>query len=350
MAYSDLDEDESIDANAEVLQVTDYYPFGMEHIPFGTIVGDKNQYTYNGKESFEEFGLNWMDYRARMYNPALGRWMVVDALAEKYLSHSAYHFSYNSPINFYDKDGNEISTGPHGGTLYTGADAVAMGAALKQMEEEKELDRMITMLDKIFHHTNRTNRPIQRLSNKYQRILESGTINGVWEGRNSSRNLKEVLDNTKRSGFSRTERTEAFEFFEALRGRTVEVAIIEPGVGEVAPTTMNPGDSNGATLKASGGFTGNEAYQDLMKVIDVFGNGSVNQIIMNALFSDTPIVINGETYVANPDLSGDGFIYFSNQNENTQQQSQGVILIDGTRNDLGNDGQRIITAVNLVKQ
>jgi len=35
---------------------------------------------------------------------------------------------------------------------------------------------------------------------------------------------------------------------------------------------------------------------------------------------------------------------------NSLQQSQVAILIHGTRDDPGNDGQRIITSVNLVKQ
>jgi len=42
-----------------------------------------NEYKYNGKELQDELGLNMYDYGARNYDPALGRWMNIDPLAEK---------------------------------------------------------------------------------------------------------------------------------------------------------------------------------------------------------------------------------------------------------------------------
>ena len=57
-----------------------------------------------------ELGLDWYDVTARNYDPALGRWMNVDPLAEKYPSMSPYSAFANNPIFYVDPDGREIKT------------------------------------------------------------------------------------------------------------------------------------------------------------------------------------------------------------------------------------------------
>ncbi len=89
----------------------DYYPFGGTFNSYTS--GIENLYKYNGKEEEKETG--WIDYGARMYMSDLGRWSVVDPLAETMIQFSPYNYSFNNPIVFFDPDGRKPVPGPFTG-------------------------------------------------------------------------------------------------------------------------------------------------------------------------------------------------------------------------------------------
>ena len=117
------------------MEENQYYPYGLKHSNYNPDLNffTKNEdfdevelkpapndgiggttyktynYKFNGKEFQDELALNMYDYGARNYDPAIGRWMNIDNMAEKYLSNSPYHYAGNNPILYLDVDGNEFT-------------------------------------------------------------------------------------------------------------------------------------------------------------------------------------------------------------------------------------------------
>ena len=87
------------DEAGKVDEVNDYYPLGGL---MSNVCNNVQPYKYNGKELDRKGGLNWYDYGARHYDAMIGRWHVVDSMAEKYYGWSPYTYCLANPIKYVD--------------------------------------------------------------------------------------------------------------------------------------------------------------------------------------------------------------------------------------------------------
>ena len=107
LSYQDINGNGSVNTS-EILEENNYYPFGLQHKGYNNNVTSTNlalKRKFGGKEYQDELGLGWYDITARNYDPALGRWMNLDPLAEQMRRHSPYNYAFDNPIFFIDRDG-----------------------------------------------------------------------------------------------------------------------------------------------------------------------------------------------------------------------------------------------------
>ena len=111
---------------ADAVQEADYYPFGMK-MASALYENNANKYLYNGKELQDNLlgniNLDWYDYGARFYDPALARFHTVDPLTEKNHSQSGFVYAANNPIKYID---------------YMGLDSAQRATAVAMAEEYVE--------------------------------------------------------------------------------------------------------------------------------------------------------------------------------------------------------------------
>ena len=92
------------DMNGTPVQYLSYDPFGSQ-ILNQKAVGSTfdSDYKFNAKPLDTESG--FYNYGARMYDPALGIWLSVDPLSEKFPFISPFAFCLNNPLKYIDPDG-----------------------------------------------------------------------------------------------------------------------------------------------------------------------------------------------------------------------------------------------------
>ena len=119
-----------------VVEASDYYPFGKRiqvTAPVSEPVGGSlyaaepavapvapaisvastsspNRWHFSGKEdqSFLNASIPFLDFGARMYNPAIARWTAADPLSEKYYGISPYVYCLGNPIVNIDVKGDSV--------------------------------------------------------------------------------------------------------------------------------------------------------------------------------------------------------------------------------------------------
>ena len=96
---------ESAALNLKVSQSQDYYPFGGSFNEYSYGLDNENKYLFNGNERQPELG--WDDFNARMYDPALGRFMSIDPLADEpeQIGLTPYQYAWNNPATLNDPSG-----------------------------------------------------------------------------------------------------------------------------------------------------------------------------------------------------------------------------------------------------
>ncbi len=91
------------DQNGNLIQSTQYYPFGMAFAD--GLDPNKQPYKYNSKELDGDRGLNWSDYESRYMVFDIPHLTTMDPHAENYYSWSTYAYCGNNPVKYTDPTG-----------------------------------------------------------------------------------------------------------------------------------------------------------------------------------------------------------------------------------------------------
>lgn len=242
LSYADTNADGSItvstDPNTnEIIEENNYYPFGLEHKGYNNNVSANSnsaasKFKFGGKEYNEELGLDWYDVSARNYDPALGRWMNLDPLAEQMRRHSPYNYGFDNPIFFTDPDGMKpCPTGVNCDETETEPEDVKR--ARKKIEDNK----VVKTLDNLF-----SMKTLNAMGNSIMSLFEDKVSPTIDAGDDFVEVGAEILDETNLSkkvgwvGTANTVATLAAEYAE--NGFSEE--LVQDGASEIVSIATGP--------------------------------------------------------------------------------------------------------------
>ncbi|WP_440880303.1 DUF6443 domain-containing protein [Tenacibaculum sp. C7A-26P2] len=108
LSYTDNNGDGVISANTEIVEESNYYPFGLKHKGYNNNVSSlgnstAQKFKYNGIELEESLGLNLYEMDLRSYDPAIGRFNGIDPVTH-HSQGTSVAFD-NNPVYFADPSG-----------------------------------------------------------------------------------------------------------------------------------------------------------------------------------------------------------------------------------------------------
>ncbi len=108
LSYSDSDLNGTIDPASEIIEESNYYPFGLKQLGYNYDVSSNGnsiaqKWKHNGVEYEQALGLNMSEMFFRMHDPAIGRWNGVDPVT--HWDYSPYSAFDNNPVYWADPTG-----------------------------------------------------------------------------------------------------------------------------------------------------------------------------------------------------------------------------------------------------
>ncbi|WP_199858514.1 DUF6443 domain-containing protein [Flavobacterium sp. Root901] len=169
----------SYDKNLVTQEENNYYPFGLKQEGYNILKNSSNdglKYKYQGQERQDELSLNWDSFKWRNYDYAIGRFMCIDPLAEKYTYNSPYAFAENRVIDgrelegleWVDAKGNTIyntnkDNGKVGYTSYATAEHKNLGNSLRSTDAgSQQFNKLVSMTHPVEIEVNKTDAPTSK--------------------------------------------------------------------------------------------------------------------------------------------------------------------------------------------